>query len=294
MKIVTVHPVSKLLRTEVFPQNMCKLVYQHPLLRFCTRSFGKLPKELVQNVSLWDRVEKHYGWKRARHCDLVANGRSQTNSPLPKRVGTWVGISNAKALEIVWRDRTSKNSKQKFQAKMPHHYNFVCLCSQRFTAIVLPRHFLFLDWRIDWILFLQTIPSAIAVVIRTQLPARFGIGKLRLFLCVRNTCTAASPTVQQKGAEPYLQLHHLGQSKTQTLALALTWSLTCCRSARRSASPSAFDSWSMSAAVCIDLMEWMGDWIELWNPRVWWWKPSTNTTAKSRYSPGYSPTLFLG
>ena len=40
---------------------------------------------------------------------------------LPKRVGTWVGISNAKALGIVWRDRTSKK---------PHHYNFGCLCSQ--------------------------------------------------------------------------------------------------------------------------------------------------------------------
>ena len=32
------------------------------------------------------------------------------NWPLPKRVGTWVGIRNAKALGIVWRDSTSKNA----------------------------------------------------------------------------------------------------------------------------------------------------------------------------------------
>ena len=43
------------------------------------------------------------------------------------------------------------------------------VCAARYTAIVLPRHFCL----IDWILSLQTIPSAIAVVIQTQLPARF-------------------------------------------------------------------------------------------------------------------------
>ena len=41
------------------------------------------------------------------------------------------------------------------------------------TAIVLPRHFLLV---LAWILSIQTIPSAIAVLIRTQLPADFGNG----------------------------------------------------------------------------------------------------------------------
>ena len=94
------------------------------------------------------------------------------NWPLPKRVGTWIGVSNAKALVIVWRDGTSKNSK----GKMPHHYNCGCLCSQvhgNFTAAP----FFLACWLIDWILSLQTIPSAIAVVIWTQLPARFGNGQ---------------------------------------------------------------------------------------------------------------------
>ena len=58
----------------------------------------------------------------------------------------------------------------------------VAVCAARYTAIVLPRHFCLLAWSIDWILSPQTIPSAIAVMSRTQLPARFGNG--------HNTCVA--------------------------------------------------------------------------------------------------------
>ena len=65
-------------------------------------------------------------------------------SPFPKRVGTWVRISNATALGIVWRDRTSKNSKQKCRTT-----TIVAVCAARYTAIVLPQHFC-LDWLIDW------------------------------------------------------------------------------------------------------------------------------------------------
>ena len=63
----------------------------------------------------------------------------------------------------------------KFQAKMPHHNNCGCLCSQvqsNCTTVAF-----LLAWLMDWILSLQTIPSAVAVAIRTQLPARFGNGQ---------------------------------------------------------------------------------------------------------------------
>ena len=85
---------------------------------------------------------------------------------LRKWVGNWVGLSNAKALGIVLRDRTDKNAK--------HHYKCSCLCSQvhcNCTAAA----FLLVSARI---LPLQTIPSAIAVLIRTQLPVRVGNDQL--------------------------------------------------------------------------------------------------------------------
>ena len=44
------------------------------------------------------------------------------NWPLAKRVGNCIRISAAKALGIVWRNRTSKRKN--------HHYNCGCLCSQ--------------------------------------------------------------------------------------------------------------------------------------------------------------------
>ena len=81
--------------------------------------------------------------------------RAIENWPLPERVGTCVGISNAKAFLIVWRGRTSKNSKQKGRST-----TIVAVCIARYTAFVLPRHFYLIDGLIDWILSLQTIPSA--------------------------------------------------------------------------------------------------------------------------------------
>ena len=88
------------------------------------------------------------------------------NWPLPKRVGNWVGMSKG-----TW-DRLERQDKQKFQAKMPHHCNCGCLCSQiHRNCTAAP--FLLVPARI---LPLQTIPSAIsAVLIRTQLQARFEI-----------------------------------------------------------------------------------------------------------------------
>ena len=100
----------------------------------------------------------------------------------------WVGISNAKALGIVWRDRTSKNSKQKCRTT-----TLVAVCAARYTSIILPRHFCLLAWLIDWILSLQTVLSAIAAVVRTHLPARFGNGQSQM-------PPAASPGI----------LHHTG------------------------------------------------------------------------------------
>ena len=49
---------------------------------------------------------------------------------------TWVGISNADAIGIVWKDRTSKNSKQKSR-----NTTIVAVCAARYIAIVLLRHF---------------------------------------------------------------------------------------------------------------------------------------------------------
>ena len=72
-------------------------------------------------------------------------------------MGNWVGISNAKALGIVWRDRTRRNAKQKC-----HHYNYGCLCSQVNSNCTAAAFLLVLAR----ILSLQTIPSAIAVLIR--------------------------------------------------------------------------------------------------------------------------------
>ena len=47
-----------------------------------------------------------------------------------------LGISNAKALGIVWRDRKSKNSKEKCRTT-----TIVAVCAAGSTTIVLPRHF---------------------------------------------------------------------------------------------------------------------------------------------------------
>ena len=93
------------------------------------------------------------------------------STKLPKRVGTWVGISSAKALGIVSRGRASSNSKQKCRtttivAVQPGTQQLYCRGSFACFACL-----------IDWILSLQTIPSAIAVVIRIQPPARFGNGQ---------------------------------------------------------------------------------------------------------------------
>ena len=64
----------------------------------------------------------------------------ETYSPIPKRVVTWAGISNAKALVIVWRDRSIKNSKHKCRTT-----TIVAVCAARYAAIVLPRHFCLID-----------------------------------------------------------------------------------------------------------------------------------------------------
>ena len=91
------------------------------------------------------------------------------NWPLPKRVGTWVGINNAKALGIVWRTRTSKYATSLQLRPFLQPGTQQLYCRSNFWSI---------NWSIDWILSLQTIPSAIAVLIPTQLPARFGNGQL--------------------------------------------------------------------------------------------------------------------
>ena len=65
------------------------------------------------------------------------------NRPLPKRVReNWVGISNATALGIVWRDRTSQTAKQKCRTTTT-----VAVFAARCTAIVLPRHLLWVSPR---------------------------------------------------------------------------------------------------------------------------------------------------
>ena len=51
---------------------------------------------------------------------LVSTG-SRPLSLRATRMGNWVGISNAKAPGIVWRDKT---------ATVPQHYNCGCLCSR--------------------------------------------------------------------------------------------------------------------------------------------------------------------
>ena len=62
--------------------------------------------------------------------------RCFVNWPVPKRVGNWVGMSNAKALGIPRRGRTSKNAKQKYRTT-----TIVAVGAARCTATVLPRHF---------------------------------------------------------------------------------------------------------------------------------------------------------
>ena len=73
---------------------------------------------------------------------------------IPKRVGNWVVIRNAKARGIVWRYRTSKMAKHKM---MLHNYDCGCLCSQVHNNLTVAA-FLFVLARIQ---SLQMIPSAI-------------------------------------------------------------------------------------------------------------------------------------
>ena len=98
------------------------------------------PRCLLQSKSSFvDWVKPHVDLSKSHW-----NGGPGTESvhlPLPKRVGNWVGISNAKALGIVWRGKTSKNAKQKCRTTA-----IVAVCAVRYTAIVLPRHFCLLDW----------------------------------------------------------------------------------------------------------------------------------------------------
>ena len=57
-------------------------------------------------------------------------------------MGNWVRISTAKALGIVWRERTNKKKntkKHKKQTQLPNHYICGCFCNQ--AAIVVMRHF---------------------------------------------------------------------------------------------------------------------------------------------------------
>ena len=87
-----------------------------------------------------------------------------SNWPLPKRVGAWFVISTAKALGIVGRKMTSK------KAASLQLWPFV---QPGYAAVIVMRYFL-LD--LARILSLQSIPRALAVLIRTQLLARFGNG----------------------------------------------------------------------------------------------------------------------
>ena len=89
-------------------------------------------------------------------------------------MGTSVGISNEKALGIIWGNRKNKNSST--NAASEQLWLFVHPVHSNCTAAA----FLF-DWRFFyWILSLKTIPSPIALVIRTQLPAPFGNGQLQI------------------------------------------------------------------------------------------------------------------
>ena len=90
-------------------------------------------------------------------------------------MGTSVGISNEKALGIVWGNRKNKNSST--NAAPQQLWLFVHPVHSNCTALAF-----LLDWCFFyyWILSLKTIPSPIAVVIRTQLPGRFGNRQLQI------------------------------------------------------------------------------------------------------------------
>ena len=82
-----------------------------PSVRGTARWLALCPKT-TQRTRLCYRVRS---WRMHRNdVTLHRAKKKKSNWSLPKRVGTW-------ALGIVWRDRISKNSKQKFQAKMRHH-----------------------------------------------------------------------------------------------------------------------------------------------------------------------------
>ena len=91
-----------------------------------------------------------------------------TNCPLPRRVGNWVEFSTAKALGIVWKDRTSKNGKQKRRIT-----TIVAVCVVgRYTAIVLLRY-----------ICLSLLESK-----RSQAPLRYWFGPNVPLVLVRANC----------------------------------------------------------------------------------------------------------
>ena len=78
---------------------------------------------------------------------------SYSNRPLSKRVRSWVGISTAKAVGIVWRE----TEQAKRQAKIQHCCNSGCPCSQ-VRSNCTDAAFFFLSS----LQYLQTTPSTIA------------------------------------------------------------------------------------------------------------------------------------
>ena len=115
------------------------------------------------------------------------------------------------ALGIVWRDRI-QSIKQAKQAKLPRQYN--CCVPGGTATIVVVRHFCL---EFELALPLETIPSAFALLIPTQVPTRFGnlvlykrISRERLWVATREevftqtlfTGARVSPAGEQPSSSP--------------------------------------------------------------------------------------------
>ena len=113
------------------------------------------------------------------HIGILSEKRLPTAATLPDHLAitnTGGNLGRNQQRKGAWdrlEGQDKQNSKQKCRITTT-----VAVCAARCKAIVLPRHFCLLDWWIESCPSKRSqAPLIVAVVIRTQLPARFGNGQ---------------------------------------------------------------------------------------------------------------------
>ena len=121
------------LSEQYLQRHRARLLMQIYLVRL-VRRFGaqirssRYDERLSLSPSGWAPRARWGPWRLTAEASLP--GQRLCNWPLPKRSGK-LGLNQQR--QGTWdrfEGEESKNSKQKFQAKMPHHYNCGCWCSQ--------------------------------------------------------------------------------------------------------------------------------------------------------------------